>query len=600
MCLMKSFRVYGWVILTVLFWASVAKAEPVLTAIEVEGNSQVVSSHILGAVGSRVGEELDQDQVNADIQGIYDLGFFSYVDARISATGDGLVLTFVVTENPIVREIHFQGNTVYKEERLQALLFTRPGMIFNRVFFRNDLQRMREQFQADGYVMTRINDVQIENGVVTVYLVEPRVGEIIIQGNRRTKSYVIERAFPLKTGDLFNSTVLRHSIARLRNLGFFSDVNVGFEPSEAPDSINLVITVQEQKSASLLFSVSYGSSSGVGGGVSYRENNLGGRARIFEIGFEEGDYQNYWVTLSDPYMDAQTYSWRIGAYKREDDELTYRDTLDVNGVHYRRQDFFDYDESRTGFFVGTGKKFGKNEEFSWTLTADWHKSKVDYYGPAGGFTNAESQEWFDRFAGEGGEDSLNSKVFSLTAEISRNNMSSYLSYPQGDRQTIGVEQALEFAGGEWDYTKYWAESCFYIPIKGIEDYIDLGMTEDRPVIFAARLRVGFSSGTIPLSERFSLGGANSLRGFESGDFKGHEMALGNFEIRIPIDENFSIVGFYDIGNAWNKNSGNRFDLSDLEDSPGIGVRVKTPLGNIRVDVASGDETEFHFGFGEMF
>lgn len=78
------------------------------------------------------------------------------------------------------------------------------------------------------------------------------------------------------------------------------------------------------------------------------------------------------------------------------------------------------------------------------------------------------------------------------------------------------------------------------------------------------------------------------------------MFLGNVELRIPIDENFSIVAFYDIGNAWNKNTGAGFDLNDLEDSPGIGVRVKTPLGNIRVDVAKGDETQFHFGFGEMF
>ncbi len=580
-----------------VLWALPALAEPVITDITVEGNSQVVASHILGPVGSRVGEELNQEQVNADIQAIYDLGFFSYVDARISAVGNGLVLTFLVTENPVVREIHFQGNTVYKEEKLMSLLFTRPGMIFNRVFFRNDLQRLREQFQADGYVMTRINDVQIENGVVTVYLVEPRVGEIVIQGNRRTKSYVIERAFPLKTGDLFNSTVLRHSIARLRNLGFFSDVNVGFEPSDDPDAINLVVTVEEQKSASLLFSVSYGSSSGLGGGVSYRESNLGGRARVLEVGFEEGDYQSYWLTLSDPYMDAKTYSWRMGVYKREYEELTYRDTVEYGGVQYRRQDFFDYDESRTGAFIGVGKRFGKNEQFSWNVTVDWHKSKVDYYGPAGGFSDEESRAWFRDLTDA---DSLNSKVFSVTAEVSRNNMNSYLSYPQGDRQTIGVEQAFEVLGGEWDYTKYWAESCFYIPIKGIENYIDLGLKEDRPIIFAARLRVGFSSGTIPLSERFSLGGANSLRGYESGDFKGHEMALGNFELRIPIDENFSIVGFYDIGNAWNTNSGNGFDLSDLEDSPGFGVRVRTPLGNIRVDVASGDETEFHFGFGEMF
>ena len=226
-----------------------------------------------------------------------------------------------------------------------------------------------------------------------------------------------------------------------------------------------------------------------------------------------------------------------------------------------------------------------------------HFCIFEYYGPAGGHTDAQSRAYFAEIIDE---DSLNSKVFSTTLEISRNNVDKYLSYPKGDRETIGIEHAWRALGGEWNYTKYWAEAVGYIPIRGLEDWIDLGQTEDRPIILALRVRAGFSSGNIPLSERYSLGGANSIRGYESGDFKGHEMFLGNVELRIPIDENISIVAFYDTGMAWDKERGAKFDFSDLVDSPGIGVRVKTPLGNIRVDVAKGDETQFHFGFGEMF
>ena len=564
-----------------------------VSALRVEGNNEVVSEHILRAVKTRVGDQLDQQTVMDDIQAIYDLGFFSYVDAKAQMEGNQLVLTYVVTENPTVTEIRFQGNTIYKEEKLKKLLFTQPGMIFNRVFFRNDIQRLRERFQADGYVMTRVQDVQIEDGVVTVIIVEPRINNIIIQGNRRTKSYVIRRNIPMKNGDLFNATYLRHSITRLRNLGFFEDVNVGFEPVEESDDVDVIVTVKEKRSASLIFSVSYGSSSGLGGGVSYRETNLGGRARVLEVGFDRGDYKNYWVSLSDPYMDKKTFSWKIGAYKREDDELTYR----YNDGNKTRFNAFKYDEKRTGAYFGFGKKFGRDEKYSWFLTTDWHKSKIEYYGPAGGHTDAQSRAYFAEIIDE---DSLNSKVFSTTLEISRNNVDKYLSYPKGDRETIGIEHAWRALGGEWNYTKYWAEAVGYIPIRGLEDWIDLGQTEDRPIILALRVRAGFSSGNIPLSERYSLGGANSIRGYESGDFKGHEMFLGNVELRIPIDENISIVAFYDTGMAWNKKIGGKFDFSDLVDSPGIGVRVKTPLGNIRVDVAKGDETQFHFGFGEMF
>ncbi len=589
---MKRFSKALISIIFLLLLCTASWAETV-TALRVEGNSEVVSEHILRAVKTQVGDELNEQKVMEDIQAIYDLGFFSYVDAKAEVRGDDLILTYVVTENPMIREIRFLGCTIYKEETLKKLLFTQPGMIFNRVFFRNDIQRMRERFQADGYVMIRVQDVRIDDGVVTVQIVEPRINEIVIQGNKRTKTYVIKRNIPLKDGDLFNSTYLRHSIMRLRNLGFFEDVTVGFEPVEDSDDMDVIITVKEKRSASLIFSVSYGSSSGFGGGVSFRESNIGGRGRVFEIGFDRGDYENYWFSLSDPYMDKKTYSWKFGAYVRDDDDITYR----YNDGHGHRFNVFEYEEKRKGLFGGFGRKFGNDEQFSWFLTADWHKSEIRWEDTAGGQSVTSSKEWFQKIVDE---DSLNSKVFSTTLEISHNHVDKYLSYPKGDRQTIGIEQSWEALGGEWDFTKYWAEAIAYIPLMGLEDIIDLGQTEDRPIILALRVRAGSSSGTIPLSERYSLGGANSLRGYESGDFKGHEMFLGNAELRIPIDENFSLVVFYDIGNAWDKTIGAGFDLNDLEDSPGVGVRVKTPLGNIRVDIGIGDETEFHFGFGEMF
>ncbi len=88
------------------------------------------------------------------------------------------------------------------------------------------------------------------------------------------------------------------------------------------------------------------------------------------------------------------------------------------------------------------------------------------------------------------------------------------------------------------------------------------------------------------------------------------MFLANAELRIPVDKAFGVVVFYDTGNAWideeNRPYGSSaksgsFSLSDLHSSWGFGIRVKTPLGNIRVDHATGDEeSQTHFGFGEMF
>ncbi len=113
-------------------------AEPVVTGLSVEGNPQVVSQHILATVSTRIGEPLDREQLRKDVEAIYGLGFFAVVDVRLVPQADGVLVVYVVRENPMVKDIRFSGNTVYSSEQLLRVVFTAPGTIFNRVFFQND------------------------------------------------------------------------------------------------------------------------------------------------------------------------------------------------------------------------------------------------------------------------------------------------------------------------------------------------------------------------------------------------------------------------------------------------------------------------------
>ncbi|MCF4113957.1 MULTISPECIES: BamA/OMP85 family outer membrane protein [Dethiosulfovibrio] len=558
---------------------SVASAAPVVTMIDVQGNEEVVSQHILGVVQTEIGEPLNQDVLKKDIEAIYGLGFFSYVDAKIDPYNGGASVTYVVTENPVVEKVEFVGNTVYSEEDLMKQVFTTPGTVFNRVFFRHDLQRIRDKFQEDGYVMMRIEDVQVEGGIVKVYILEPRIGEIVIQGNRKTKTYVVRRVIDVKEGDLFNSIRLRHSLNKIRALGYFEDVSVGFEPSEdGSGDMDLILTVKEQKTGRVSFSISHGSSSGWGGGVSYGDSNLAGRGVNLDVGFEAGDYEGYWASLSDNYMDDKTYAWKIGAYSREYEDRSYWDNSIATDL-----ELFEYDEKRTGGYIGAGKKFKGDDKLSWFVTLDWHDSEVEF--------KSGSRDQFDLATANGG---TSGTTFSVEGKVSRNNLDPYLSYRKGDIETIAVEHAMELLGGDWTFTKYWFEGKAFLPIKDVEDLVDINVKKDNPVYIAARIKAGSSSGTIPWMERYEMGGSTTLRGYESGQFKGEEMLLGNFELHVPIEEAFSFVLFYDIGNT-------EMSFSDMIDDYGFGVRVNTPLGNLRLDYANGDDdSQFHFGFGEIF
>ena len=140
----------------ILFGAyPVAAADPLVAALDVEGNDHVVSQHILGVVRTAVGEPLSREQLQSDVEAIYALGFFSFVDINLYSIAGGVGVTFIVRENPVVESVSFSGNEIYSDEELLKLVFTTPGNVFNRVFFRHDLDRIQEKYHKIGRASCR-------------------------------------------------------------------------------------------------------------------------------------------------------------------------------------------------------------------------------------------------------------------------------------------------------------------------------------------------------------------------------------------------------------------------------------------------------------
>lgn len=569
---------------------------PVILDIGVSGNSKVVTEHILSVISSKVGEHVDEEKLRKDAEAIFNLGFFVATDYKVTDEKDGVNVTFVVNENPEVGSINFTGNTVYSGDELRKIIFTQPGMIFNRNFFRNDIQRIKEKYQADGYVMANIADVRIDGNDITVVIVEPRISQIVIQGNKVTKKYVVQRYLKIKEGEIFNSNKLRLTLNRLQGLGFFSDVNVNFEPEENSNDVIIVLTVEEAHTGKLGFNIAYGTQSGFGGGLSYDNFNIAGRGLKLSVGFDLGDREEYWLSYEQPYMSGKVTAWKAGIYKRAWNDLDYTYT-DYNDKTDKR---FKYDRDKIGAYFGFGRKFKDDSLYNWYLTLDWHKVEND---PTDGSTKDDwGTTWIDKDTtilddlGDG-------TYYSATASVRRLNLDEYLPYSKGDVETVNIEYGqAEVADKDYNYYKYWLETKIYIPIeKFLKDFLEtsLASNTDRPILFAARIIVGSSSSDVPYEELYTVGGDTTLRGYGDEFYHGEDMLLGNFELRVPIEKAFSIVAFYDIGRAWRKTEKESFG-EDIGTAPGFGVRLNTPLGNLRLDYASGDEDRFCFGFGELF
>ena len=122
-------------------------------------------------------------------------------------------------------------------------------------------------------------------------------------------------------------------------------------------------------------------------------------------------------------------------------------------------------------------------------------------------------------------------------------------------------------------------------------------------ILALRLQGGYIDGDVSYGNLFDLGGSNTLRGYEDDQFKGKKMYAATLEYRFPIAKKVQGVLFTDGGSTWGIDNGQipwYEDDDGFQWSCGVGLRLQTPIGPIRLDYGHGDKNKFHFSFGTQF
>jgi outer membrane protein insertion porin family/translocation and assembly module TamA len=178
-------------------------------------------------------------------------------------------------------------------------------------------------------------------------------------------------------------------------------------------------------------------------------------------------------------------------------------------------------------------------------------------------------------------------VSAVIADAQRNTILNLLDARGGSLLSIHAEAAARVAGGDFSYRELSGEG---------RGYWSLNPT----VILAGHLRAGSIGATgdpqtsVPFFKRYFLGGANSLRGwgrFEVAPLTSEGLPIGGFsmlessgEIRLSREKSaFGVVAFVDAGNVWNKSW--RIFANDLRTDVGVGLRYRTVVGPIRLDVA---------------
>ena len=566
----------------------------------IEGNVTVPEAEIAAALKTKPGMQFTEAGLSEDLSAIYDLGWFYDLRPEFKTVPEGVQVIYHVMENPVYQKTDVEGNTVLNKQRVASFFDLEQGKIANLKDINKCVQKLEEEYRSNGYILARVTDVHMEkDGTLKVAVNEGIVEGFKVKGNVKTKDYVVTREMKLKKGEPFNAKAARRSMQRVYNLGYFEDVNIKLNPGREPNGVEVEISVVEMNTGTFGIGAGYSNADGFVGMVSIGDKNFRGIGDKINLRWEFGgeDNKNYDFSYTRPWLDDKETSATINLYDITNEYADYN----IDGDEIAR-----YDKKRRGQEI-TFSRRTHNEFVSNYITI---KNRDDIYkGEADGYENDPNQYYEDNFYKENEKGEVVNKSdkyetwmpktaaerrkenFGVTRSItfgrvydSRDNI-----YDPHEGKRIGY--SVEWAGGmggDFDFTKWTADWRYYFRAGGES-------------VWALNLGAGYASGDMPLSQRFTMGGSDTLRGYEDDQFRGNSMLKATLEYRFPIVKKVQGVLFTDNGYAWDKRHEDEFDMGLLKNSYGVGLRINSPLGPVKLDYGYGENGgKFHFSFGGQF
>jgi outer membrane protein assembly factor BamA len=466
---------------------------------------------------------------------------------------------------------------------LQEDLPIRPGEPLDQALVVSARGMIARQLQDHGYPFARVAVEErpgTAQGRITLVFVglpgESAVfGPITVEGNASVGENVIRRALAFRPGDRFSLARLQLSQRRLYDLALFRLVYVDFASEKvANGQLPIHVSVLEADHREVRFSLGYGTEELVRAESRLAHLNFFGGART-------GSILGKWSSLDrgiraefrQPFLFRPSLSLSASGQSWFADEPAYK--LHTRGGRVTvtheltQQDVV----SRRGGVASVS--------LSWIYEAEAFAISTEALGDLS-IRNQLIGLGLDPRTGEGA-----GLLNALAIDFQRTTTTNVLDSSQGYLVQAHLERGGSWLPGDFDYLEATLEGRHYQRLG------PLG-------VFATRARIGSidgrgddTIGAVPFFKRYFLGGSKGLRGwgrFEVGPLSGSGLPLGGHsllelsaELRMPRTGRFGLVWFVDAGNVWVDSWD--IDLSDLRYDTGPGLRVNSPIGPLRIDLA---------------
>ena len=545
-----------------------------LEAVRFQGSRTFSPGTLASVVMAQPKRPSSEAQLNSDVatleQFYHNEGFYSVeVEKQVTRGKRRPVVTFHITEGPRTRvsAIAISGNVTVGTEKLLRQLPVRPGQFFSQADLDQSVASLREYYLNSGYPFVQIQDTVTRAdtlATLSLSIAEGRlchVSKVLLRGNRTVRTRTVLRASEIRAGERFSQKRLQEAQSRLYATKLFyrvmfyviADSGQGERTRDpgGPDSVVVRFDVVEQAYRGV----------SLGAGVEIPTRLLVSAEWEHDNVFNRG----HTLIVGGEFSPTLPWSYRVGF------DGTYRvPYLVLTRIDFQTHPYFSYERvndttRQREYGIETGMTRDLVPQFTLGLT---NRLLLHSDTSSGKITNSLALT---------GQYDTRDDIFDPS-------------------QGLSVQVAVEGAGGPLG-----GNNSLYKLTGDVRLYQKLGIVPARleqvsgDFVVAARAMAGIvrpygRSELVPYYEAFTLGGRSSVRGYPDrsigpdsstlGEYRyGTAIVNGNLELRTPYILSWvGLVGFFDIGDV-----GRDFRMRIYEYSAGAGIRVKTPIGPVRLD-----------------
>jgi len=510
-----------------------------------------------------------------------------FMDAKVGAAevaigDDGITVTFKVEEGARFRveSVHVEGDLIADEPKLIDL--TKMGKAakekdyLDRSAIRDDLKSLTDYYNTFGYAYAeanvRVNDHPQEKTVDVIYVMRKlqkvHIRRVLVEGNTKTRDNVILREMRLADGDMFNGEKLKRSSERLDKLGYFSSVDIEPVPTGSPDEMDLKVKVKDKDTGRIGGGIGYSTYDGVYLAGSVDESNLFGKGWSTSLTGKWSDKKTaYTLTAMNPRWDDSKLGVGLTLYDRKDD-------------------WTDYQRDSVGGKLGFSYPLGEYTSVLW----DYNIERYTIYDIVSG----AAQEIIDA----SGSHIASVASVSLVRDTTDGSTTSMST--KGTVNTLGFAYGGGVLMGNDNFIRVTYDSSWYYRLIGDLVFHWHGQ--------AGWVGKNLGGDSIPLGQRFYLGGSGTVRGYSqhkispidssTGDvIGGDKEAFTNLELIHPLSKKAGVFGsvFFDAGGTWNQgemwfsNTARRDPMppAGMYKSVGVGLLWFSPMGPLKLEYGHG-------------